>query len=84
MKKSLEEYLKNCLRLGEINNWLRNNDWKVNKIVVGEWSTEDKRWQDYLTERKEKRKERDELLEIVTDYENKIKQNEDDVKDYVD
>jgi hypothetical protein len=32
-------------------NWLADNDWKVNKIVLGEWSSEDERWIEYLAGR---------------------------------
>lgn len=51
--------------LWEIQKWFSDNDWVVNKIVVGEWTTDDERWINYLAERKEKRKRQDELLLIV-------------------
>ena len=51
--------------LWEIQKWFSDNDWIVNKIVVGEWSTDDERWLNYLAERKEKRKRQDELLLII-------------------
>lgn len=31
--------------------WLADNDWKVNKRMLGEWTEDDPRWQDYLTQR---------------------------------
>ena len=51
--------------LWEIQKWFSDNDWIVNKIVVGEWTTDDERWLNYLAERKEKRKRQDELLLII-------------------
>lgn len=48
-----------------IQKWFSDNDWIVNKIVVGEWTTDDERWLNYLAERKEKRKRQDELLLII-------------------
>lgn len=55
--------------LYQIKQWLANNDWKVNKIVVGEWSTDDERWINYLAERQVKRKRQDELNQTLIDYE---------------
>ena len=51
--------------LWEIQKWFSDNDWIVNKIVVGEWTTDDKRWINYLAERKAKRTRQDELLLII-------------------
>lgn len=48
-------------RLLEIQKWFVENDWKVNKIVVGEWETDDIRWIDYLNNRKLIREEQDSL-----------------------
>lgn len=31
--------------------WLADNDWKVNKRMLGEWAENDPRWQDYLAQR---------------------------------
>ena len=39
--------------------WFADNDWKVNKRALGEWSSEDPRWLSYLEERKSKREEYD-------------------------
>lgn len=55
--------------LWEIQKWFSDNDWVVNKIVVGEWATNDERWLNYLAERKVKRKRQDELNQILIDYE---------------
>lgn len=51
--------------LWEIQKWFSDNDWIVNKIVVGEWTTNDERWLNYLAERQVKRKRQDELLLII-------------------
>lgn len=45
----------------DILQWLTDNDWKVNKIVVGEWTKEDTRWLQYLQERQIKRNRLDEI-----------------------
>ena len=49
----------------EIQKWFSDNDWIVNKIVVGEWTADDERWLNYLAERQVKRKRQDELLLII-------------------
>ena len=51
--------------LWQIQKWFSDNDWIVNKIVVGEWTTDDERWINYLAERKVKRARQDELLLII-------------------
>lgn len=45
----------------EIQAWFARHDWKANKIVTGEWTTEDKRWVAYLEQRKAKRARLDEI-----------------------
>lgn len=54
--------------LCEIRKWFSDNDWIVNKIVVGEWSTNDERWLNYLAERQVKRARQDELNQILLAY----------------
>ena len=54
--------------LWEIQKWFSDNDWIVNKIIVGEWTTDDERWINYLAERKAKRARQDELLLTVNKY----------------
>ena len=51
--------------LNNIKAWFIDNDWKVNKIVIGEWQTTDQRWIDYLNERAIKRTRQDELVELL-------------------
>lgn len=57
-----KEYQK---ELQEIKAWFNSNDWKVNKIVIGEWETTDQRWLEYLEERATKRARQDELLILL-------------------
>ena len=54
--------------LWEIQKWFSDNDWIVNKIVVGEWTTDDERWLNYLAERQVKRKRQDELNQTLIAY----------------
>ena len=51
--------------LWEIQKWFSDNDWVVNKIVVGEWTADDERCLNYLAERQVKRKRQEELLLII-------------------
>ena len=53
--------------LNSILKWFADNDWKINKIVIGEWQQNDQRWQEYLTERAIKRARYDELILKITD-----------------
>lgn len=48
-------------RIAEIEKWLKDNDWKVNKVFLGEWENTDPRWLEYLEMRAKLRAERDEL-----------------------
>jgi hypothetical protein len=45
----------------EILKWLSDHDWIVNKVFLGEWTKEDQRWIEYLTERSVKRARLDEI-----------------------
>lgn len=49
-------------RLAEIDKWFKDNDWKFNKVYLGEWETTDPRWIEYLNKRAAMRKEYDELI----------------------
>lgn len=57
-----KEQVKLRIELDEIRNWLAQNDWIPNKIIVGEWETTDPRWLDYLKERAIKRARQDEII----------------------
>ena len=48
-------------RLQEIDKWFKENDWKVNKLFLGEWKVTDGRWTEYLAKRAKMRKEHEEL-----------------------
>ena len=48
-------------RMAEIEQWLRDNDWKFNKVFLGEWEATDARWLEYLEQRKLYRAEFDAL-----------------------
>lgn len=49
------------IELSEIKKWFFDNDWKVNKVVIGEWNKTDSRWLEYLEQRQIKRARQDEL-----------------------
>ncbi|MBE6601984.1 MAG: hypothetical protein E7637_05720 [Ruminococcaceae bacterium] len=49
----------------EVLAWFDENDWKVNKRALGEWSEDDPRWIAYLSERLEKRAAYDEANEVL-------------------
>lgn len=62
-EKALRELKRTATReLNQIRQWLADNDWKVNKIVIGEWSIEDPRWLAYIEERAVKRARQDEII----------------------
>jgi uncharacterized protein involved in type VI secretion and phage assembly len=48
-----------------IKQWLTQNDWKVNKITLGEWEDTDPRWVEYKEQRAIKRERLDEIKEVV-------------------
>ena len=45
--------------------WLSDNDWKVNKNILGEWADDDERWLEYLAGREDARKAYDEAIAIL-------------------
>lgn len=53
------------LELRQIDDWFKENDWRVNKIVIGEWTTDDERWTTYLTARANKRARQDVLNALL-------------------
>lgn len=65
---TLELQLENARKeLAEIHQWFIDNDWKINKIVIGEWETDDARWLEYLEERATKRARQDELNSLLAE-----------------
>lgn len=57
-EKQYEEYRK---ELFDIQAWFKENDWKPNKIITGEWLETDPRWIEYKQERAVKRARQDYL-----------------------
>lgn len=53
------------VELDEIRNWLAQNDWKVNKVFIGEWADTDPRWIEYKEQRAIKRARLDELTTLI-------------------
>ena len=45
--------------------WLADNDWKVNKHVLGEWTDRDSRWLEYLAGREKARRDIDQVEYII-------------------
>lgn len=60
-ERAKEEAAAKRKRIAEIEAWLRANDWKFNKVFLGEWETSDPRWVEYLEQRAQFRAERDKL-----------------------
>ena len=48
-----------------IQQWFVDNDWKPNKIITDEWTTDDPRWIQYLSEREIKRARQDEISALM-------------------
>ena len=65
----IEERKKDSLRkeLKEIQIWFQINDYIPNKIVTGEWSVDDPRWIEYLSERTQKRNRQDEITVLLSE-----------------
>lgn len=68
MPKAKREACNAINELHEIKKWFKDNDWKVNKIIVKEWTEDDPRWLSYVKERKEKRERQDQLRKIIDNY----------------
>ena len=49
----------------EITSWLRENDWKVNKVVLSEWEATDPRWVEHKEQRAVKRARLDKIKETL-------------------
>jgi hypothetical protein len=48
----------------KIKQWLTTNDYKVNKVVVGEWTETEPKWLEFLEQRKIKVARLNEILEL--------------------
>jgi hypothetical protein len=60
-----EEKITLNYELTMISQWFIENDWKPNKIITGEWTTNDPRWIQYLSEREVKRARQDEISALI-------------------
>ena len=49
----------------EIRQWLSHNDYKVNKVFLGEWAETDPRWVEYKEQRAIKRARLDKIKEAI-------------------
>lgn len=67
-----KEYMSLTSEKKEILKWLADNDWKINKIVIGEWTVNDTRWIEYLNERFVKRQRLDEVSALLEQYEYEV------------
>lgn len=54
-QKKLAERREAERKKAEALKWLADNDWKVNKRTLGEWTEKDERWLEYLDGRAEAR-----------------------------
>lgn len=61
-KARMEERKVKNAKKQEALKWLNDNDWKVNKRILGEWSETDDRWLQYLAERAKMRAQYDEAI----------------------
>ena len=61
-KARMEERRAKNAKKQEALKWLNDNDWKVNKRLLGEWSETDDRWLQYLAERAKMRAQYDEAI----------------------
>ena len=61
-KARMEERKVKNVKKQEALKWLSDNDWKVNKRLLGEWSETDDRWLQYLAERAKMRAQYDEAI----------------------
>jgi len=49
----------------DIRAWFTQNDWKVNKVFIGEWEATDPRWVEYKEQRAAKRARLDEIKALL-------------------
>ena len=45
--------------------WLKNNDWKFKKVLIGEWEETDTRWVEYKEQRAVKRARLDSIKKAL-------------------
>ena len=61
-KAKAAERREKAAKKAEALKWFSDNDWKVNKRVLGEWAETDERWIQYLEERRAMRAQYDEAI----------------------
>lgn len=59
LKETLEQ------ELDEITKWFTETDYMPNKIITGEWTSDDPRWVNYIAERKLKRTRKDAIIASI-------------------
>ena len=57
--------MKTRAELIRIKQWFKDNDWKVNKIITGEWDNNNQNWIDYKEARTKYRNRQDEIIESL-------------------
>jgi hypothetical protein len=62
IQKEIKVELEN--ELLQIKKWFLDNDYKVNKVIIGEWQDTDPRWIEYKKERSIKRARQDEINKL--------------------
>ena len=66
-REELENEIKEIgKQIKEIENWFYANDWKVNKIVLGEWTETRKEFVEYKKDRAKFRQMQDELSNLLS------------------
>lgn len=61
-----DKQLENLLdEKAKIENWFSENDWKVNKFILGEWTQSDSRWIEYKETRDNLRKRLEEIEDTL-------------------
>lgn len=58
----VKEHKEKAAKKAEALKWLADNDWKINKRVLGEWAEDDERWLAYLEDRAKMRAQYDEAI----------------------
>ena len=57
--------MRNCAELIRIKQWFKDNDWKANKIITGEWDNNNQNWIDYKIARTKYRIRQDDINSML-------------------
>ena len=57
--------MKTRAELIRIKQWFKDNDWKVNKIITGEWDNNNQNWIDYKEARTKYRNRQDDINSML-------------------